>query len=78
MTFPLRSMLILFASLMCVPSAGGAQRRASESAQDAMSVDKPHYVGSEACKTCHLADYNGWKKSRMANILLDPRHKNRM
>ncbi len=34
---------------------------------------KAHYVGSEACKSCHLDQYNGWKKSRMANILLDPR-----
>jgi predicted CXXCH cytochrome family protein len=34
---------------------------------------KAQYVGSVACKRCHLAAYNGWKKSRMANILLDPR-----
>ena len=34
---------------------------------------KAHFVGSETCKRCHLAAYNGWKKSRMANILLDPR-----
>ncbi len=37
------------------------------------SRSEAHYVGSESCKTCHLAAYNGWKKSRMANILLDPR-----
>jgi predicted CXXCH cytochrome family protein len=31
------------------------------------------YTGSESCKPCHLEAYEGWKKSRMANILLDPR-----
>ena len=46
---------------------------ATSSAQKAASGSKPHYVGSEACKSCHLAQYDGWKKSRMANILLDPR-----
>ena len=46
---------------------------ATPSAQKAASGSKPHYVGSEACKSCHLAQYDGWKKSRMANILLDPR-----
>jgi predicted CXXCH cytochrome family protein len=37
------------------------------------STSKGHYVGSETCRRCHLAAYEGWKKSRMANILLDPR-----
>jgi len=37
------------------------------------SASEAHYVGSESCKRCHLAAYSGWKKSRMANILRDPR-----
>ena len=32
-----------------------------------------HYVGSEACKTCHLAIYDRWKETRMANVVRDPR-----
>jgi hypothetical protein len=32
-----------------------------------------HYVGSEACKKCHLSVYNGWKQTRMANVVRDPR-----
>jgi hypothetical protein len=32
-----------------------------------------HYVGSEACKKCHLDVYNGWKQTRMANVVRDPR-----
>ena len=32
-----------------------------------------HYVGSVACKDCHSAIYDRWKKSRMANVVQDPR-----
>lgn len=31
------------------------------------------YVGSAACKTCHAAIYARWQKTRMANIVLDPK-----
>jgi predicted CXXCH cytochrome family protein len=34
---------------------------------------KAHFVGSESCKSCHLVQYNGWKKTRMANVVLDPK-----
>ena len=33
---------------------------------------KAHFVGSESCKACHAKEYNGWKQTRMANILRDP------
>jgi len=32
-----------------------------------------HYVGSAACKKCHEAIYDRWSKSRMANVVRDPR-----
>jgi predicted CXXCH cytochrome family protein len=32
-----------------------------------------HYVGSAACKTCHLAIYDRWRQTRMANVVRDPR-----
>ena len=32
-----------------------------------------HYVGSEACKTCHAEIYARWKKTPMANVVRDPR-----
>jgi predicted CXXCH cytochrome family protein len=35
--------------------------------------EKAHYVGSDSCKGCHLQAYNGWKKTRMANVLRDPK-----
>jgi predicted CXXCH cytochrome family protein len=31
-----------------------------------------HYVGSAACKDCHTAIYDRWKKTRMANVVQDP------
>jgi hypothetical protein len=32
-----------------------------------------YYVGSEACKKCHLNLHDGWKQTRMANVVRDPR-----
>ena len=32
-----------------------------------------HYVGSEACKKCHLDVYRGWKQTRMASVVRNPR-----
>jgi predicted CXXCH cytochrome family protein len=32
-----------------------------------------HYVGSVACKDCHTAIYDRWRKTRMANVVQDPR-----
>jgi predicted CXXCH cytochrome family protein len=31
------------------------------------------YVGSESCKDCHTDIYERWKKTRMANVVRDPR-----
>src|SRR3954466_6347179 len=59
--------------LLFVSSTLGAQSAAPGPGHDSASATKPHYVGSESCKTCHLAQYIGWKKSRMANVLLDPK-----
>jgi predicted CXXCH cytochrome family protein len=30
------------------------------------------YVGSAACRECHQATYDRWKKTRMANVVTDP------
>lgn len=31
------------------------------------------YVGSATCKTCHSSIYERWSKTRMANVVLDPK-----
>jgi predicted CXXCH cytochrome family protein len=35
--------------------------------------DTAHYMGSAACKNCHTEIYDRWKKTRMANVVQDPR-----
>ena len=35
--------------------------------------DHGHYVGSKACKGCHEEVYARWIKTRMANVVRDPR-----
>src|ERR1035437_373269 len=34
---------------------------------------KAQFVGSESCKGCHAKAYEGWKKTRMANVVRDPK-----
>jgi predicted CXXCH cytochrome family protein len=31
------------------------------------------YVGSESCRDCHASTYERWSKTRMANVVVDPR-----
>jgi predicted CXXCH cytochrome family protein len=33
----------------------------------------PQYVGSGACRTCHFEIYGRWSKTRMANVIRDPK-----
>ncbi len=37
------------------------------------SVAGAHFVGSEACDSCHADIYARWHKTRMANVVRDPR-----
>jgi predicted CXXCH cytochrome family protein len=34
---------------------------------------QPRYAGSAACRTCHAEIYARWSKTRMANVVRDPR-----
>jgi predicted CXXCH cytochrome family protein len=31
------------------------------------------YIGSQSCEKCHAAAFNGWKQTRMANVVRDPK-----
>jgi predicted CXXCH cytochrome family protein len=42
-------------------------------AAQAQSAAGSQYAGSAACKTCHPAIYARWAKTRMANVVRDPR-----
>jgi len=37
------------------------------------TVSSATYVGSAACQSCHAAIYERWSKSRMANVVRDPK-----
>ena len=39
----------------------------------ALFAQTPQYTGSTACKTCHASIYQRWSKTRMANVVLDPK-----
>jgi predicted CXXCH cytochrome family protein len=45
----------------------------SPAAPATMPPDHGHYVGSAACKGCHEEVYARWSKTRMANVVRDPR-----
>lgn len=38
-----------------------------------LAFAQPAYVGSTACRTCHSATYERWSKTRMANVVRDPK-----
>jgi predicted CXXCH cytochrome family protein len=42
-------------------------------AQSSSTATTAHYVGSAACKDCHVKIYTRWKKTLMANVVQDPR-----
>ena len=58
---------ILIANLTCVTAALYGQDVAPPQGLTAT------YVGSAACKTCHPATYARWSKTRMANVITDPK-----
>jgi predicted CXXCH cytochrome family protein len=66
--FPDRDIWQLVAFLRDLPKV------AALAAVPASTLPAPaQYVGSAACKGCHEATYARWSKSRMANVVRDPR-----
>lgn len=58
---------------LCIASMAGLS-----TALYAQAVSPPQgltatYVGSTACKSCHSAMYDRWSKTRMANVVTDPK-----
>ena len=46
---------------------------AAQTTEAAVSTLNSHYVGSAACQSCHAEIYARWRKTRMANVVRDPR-----
>ena len=55
------------------PAAAPAHDAGVASAPANVVLASETYVGSEACKACHGAIYDRWKRTRMANVVRDPR-----
>ncbi len=51
------------ASLSPAPAAG----------HESKAFEAARFVGSAACQSCHPVIYARWRKTRMANVVLDPR-----
>src|SRR5215467_1964717 len=67
MRHPMKSSLFLCAGLHVALSLALYGQSAP------VSSIRTGYVGSERCKTCHAGIYARWSKTRMANILIDPK-----
>jgi predicted CXXCH cytochrome family protein len=59
----IRSSAITAASLALVSTAVALQSQAPP----------PQYVGSQSCRRCHAPTYERWSKTRMANVVRDPK-----
>jgi predicted CXXCH cytochrome family protein len=61
--------LVLF--IRQLPQLGASLSTASTA--QAVDLGDAHYVGSKQCESCHRDIYARWSKTRMANVVRDPR-----
>jgi predicted CXXCH cytochrome family protein len=45
----------------------------AQSAETGPVVAGASYVGSQSCEKCHASEFSGWKQTRMANVVRDPK-----
>jgi predicted CXXCH cytochrome family protein len=70
--------LITLTALLLVLSAATRVRsqtavRPNAQARAAVGSPQASYVGSQTCQRCHASTYERWSKTRMANVVRDPR-----
>jgi len=82
---PFFAALLIFCGLGCLlmlPGLSVASQETSPQAmtapvaiseQQAAAVREAHFVGSATCQTCHQEIYARWAKTRMANVVRDPK-----
>src|SRR5262249_44369523 len=54
------------------PEMGSGGRTVTD-VQPAAAMASERYVGSAACRNCHAPIYNRWTRTRMANVVRDPK-----
>ncbi|MFN7983714.1 MAG: cytochrome c3 family protein [Vicinamibacterales bacterium] len=65
--------LTLAAALASAITPLEAQQPATASGGAPMTAPSTAYVGSAACRRCHTTTYDRWSKTRMANVVRDPK-----
>ena len=70
-TLPDRKLWQVSAYLRNLPRVAALSRQAAS--EPLRMAGDSHYVGSSACRDCHTEIYDRWKKTRMANVVQDPR-----
>jgi len=71
-SLPERQIWQLVAYIRTVPAEAPMTADALAAAQVA-ATKTGHYVGSGECKSCHQDIYDRWSKTKMANVVRDPR-----
>lgn len=71
-TFPDQQVWQLVTFLRHIPYVASPKGEDVAKEQEA-AVNGAHYVGSKACASCHQDIYARWQKTRMANVLQDPK-----
>jgi predicted CXXCH cytochrome family protein len=64
---PVLTLCLILLPRLCVSQA------APDSPPNPQSSASAHYVGSATCRTCHPQIYERWAKTRMANVVRDPK-----
>ncbi|HEY2464752.1 MAG TPA: c-type cytochrome [Steroidobacteraceae bacterium] len=67
---PDRELWQLVAYVRHLPLVASLNGQSGEAPAPAHSA---HYVGSQACKSCHEEVYSRWSKTKMANVVRDPK-----
>jgi len=68
----MRSWWLVLMAVLVLGMAGLCGERVAVGQAGAKPV-AARFVGSESCKGCHAAAYAGWKQTRMANVVRDPK-----
>jgi predicted CXXCH cytochrome family protein len=50
-----------------------ALKNSTDTRTEQPSAAGAHFVGSESCRPCHEKAFEGWKQTRMANVVRDPK-----
>src|SRR4051812_7034203 len=56
-----------------VASAAVAVQTQTPTRTQTQTAATPQYVGSKSCQRCHAPTYDRWSKTRMANVVRDPK-----